>query len=133
MNQPAQNSDFGFALRKILVMMMLRDDKIKLEEIYEIKSVIKQLTGKEATDIEVQEVVDAVSDTDESIEDYLTTTAIQLDKNEKTMLLRAAILLSSSDGEIHDEEMTLLHQFTESFGFSNSELKALIEKTIHPN
>lgn len=131
MAQSPINRDFEYALRKMLVLMMLRDDKVKLEEIYGIKAIVRQLTGKEASDIEVQEIVDALAQDNESLEDYLTDIANKVDINEKTMLVRAAVLLSSSDGDLHDDEMTLLHQFADSFGFSNSELKAIIEKTVN--
>lgn len=129
LNAPNQ-SEFDYALRKILVMMMLRDDSVALEEIYESKSIVRQLTGKEASDIEVQEIVDAINASDETIEDFFTNIAGRMDENEKMILLRAAVILASADGDIHEEEKILLHQCADAFGISNSQLNAIIEKII---
>lgn len=123
-----QPGDFNYALRKLLVLMMLSDGKIRLEEIQEIKTVIRQLTGKEASDLDVQEVVDTIEQGEQSVEDYLLNIAQTTDAQEKQILMRAAVLMSSSDGELSEEEKTMLHRYAEAFGLSNSDLGALIEK-----
>ncbi len=104
------------ALRKTMVAQMAVDEKIHLDEIHRIKHVVKDLTGRELGDDEIQEDFDAVKQQPESAFNYLESVSGILSDSEKESIIRAAMMVSMSDGHVHDEEKSALIKCAESMG-----------------
>ena len=132
-NQAAEKAvaEFHDVTRRVMVHMMLADGKIEDHEVQTITSIYQQLTGQTLTPDDVRaEASDGTVHQD--ICEYLAGIAEHLNDTGRELVIKAAFLVASSDGEIADSEAALLYQLGQALGMSHNHLKAVIDELTEP-
>lgn len=98
------------SILKLMVLIMLADGRIEKEEMETIVKVYKEVTDKEITNEDINEIIKSSESEEISVEDYLKRIKPYLNEHSKELIVKCSFLVSKSDGEIMEEEKILLYE-----------------------
>ncbi len=107
---PAAVVEYQRAMRRILALMVAADGKVRDREIATVRRIFEAVTGKTLTSAEVLEEVHDAGRAPASAARYLARVIGFLNEYGKEQILRAAALVSRSDGELHVREADLVRR-----------------------
>jgi len=130
-NPAAENkafeAEFERAVKRVMVMMMLADGNVESSEVERIREVFEQIASVKLTEADVHAEADKVRAEKVSLDQFLKSVAARLNDNGKEMVVKAAMLVAASDGNLADEELQLLADIARALGMS----KAHFEGVLH--
>ncbi len=102
--------EYQRAMRRILALMVAADGKVRDREIATVRRIFEAVTGKALTAAEVRAEVDEAGRAPTSAARFLARVIGYLNDYGKEQILRAAALVSLSDGELHVREADLVRR-----------------------
>lgn len=105
---PAVMSEYQRVMRRLLALMVVSDGTIAEPEIQMMQEVFEAVSGRSLPRSEVLEEARAAARTPATAARYLAGMVGHLNDYGKEQVLRAAALISRSDGQVHVRERELL-------------------------
>jgi uncharacterized tellurite resistance protein B-like protein len=101
-------SDYQRVMRRLLALMVITDGEIVEREIRTVQDVFEAVSGRSLPRAEVLEEAAEVARTPATAARYLASVVGHLNEYGKEQVLRAAAMVSRSDGRVHARERELL-------------------------
>ena len=120
-------AQFQRAVKRTMVMMMLADGVVDDEEIATIQRLYRSVAGRELSDEQVQEEIEAAQRSRRSLVDQLTELAGGLNDEGEEIVVQAAYYVAMADGEVQDEEVELLESIGNALGMSPAHCRGAID------
>lgn len=114
------------AVRDSLIMIMLADGVIDDREKEQILTIINGFGTNETTTEQLSEHIDRVQKQNSSIQTYLGKVGPMLNEHGKEMVIRCALSVAASDGQIDDSELKLIFEMGTSMQMSASHLRGIL-------
>lgn len=95
-------------LRGLIVRMVVEDGKVELEERAILNRVHEDLLGRRLEEEELDAEIAAAATDPRPAADYARGIAGYLDSDGRALVLRAALRVAASDGELHPAERNLM-------------------------
>jgi uncharacterized tellurite resistance protein B-like protein len=108
---PRVMTEYQHAMLRILALMVAADGTIAEPEIAMVQQIFESVSGIELTRDEVLAEVKTVGREPTTAARYLARVVGYLNEYGKEQILRAAALVSRSDGRLHEDEATLVRRF----------------------
>jgi hypothetical protein len=105
---PVVMSDYQRVMRRLLALMVITDGEIVEREIRTVQDVFEAVSGRSLPRAEVLEEAAEVARTPATAARYLASVVGHLNEYGKEQVLRAAAMVSRSDGRVHARERELL-------------------------
>lgn len=106
--------------RRLMVMMMVVDNHIHPAELETIKEIYQKLTGRKFPEAELPGPGEISFD--ETVEEVISQYKDNLNQAEKEIILLSIFLVGAADNEIREEELDLLRNIADLFGFSTGSM-----------
>ncbi len=107
---PEAVAEYQRAMRRILALMVAADGKVREREIATVRRIFEAVTGKTLTAADVRAEVEEAGRAPTSAARSLARVIGYLNEYGKEQILRAAALVSRSDGELHAREADLVRR-----------------------
>ena len=111
--------NFNPSVLRLMVLMMLADGKIENEEYDSIKHIYLEVTDERVKDKDIQSYIENVEKENVSVDEYLKRITPYLNDYKKTLIIKAAYLISVADGIIHEKEERLLKEIKQALNLDN--------------
>ena len=105
---------FLFVLKRLMIMMMLADQKIQDEEVSAITDIVREVSGQTLTPAQLEEEVLIVQQLDASRELRIQELMSQLNSGEQERLLRYVLRIAHADGVLDSQEEALVSQLQDT-------------------
>jgi tellurite resistance protein len=92
----------------VLILMMLADGVVEEEEVVAIQEVYAKLANEELSRDRIDNEMHRARTDKTSLKDYLAEVASTLNDSGKELVIRAALMVAASDGDIAEEEQAML-------------------------
>ena len=99
---------FSEAIKRVMILMMLADGKIKQEERTAIQDIFHSITGRTLSDADVRKEVLLTRAQEPNMDVFLNRLLGCLNGDGKLLVLQAAYAVAQSDGEFAPRERTFL-------------------------
>ena len=109
-------AEYQRAVARVLALMVAADGTVRDPEIEAVQEVFEAVTGRRLTLEEVTEEVEAAARTPTSVARYLAAVVGFLNEYGREQVLRAAALVSCSDGHVHESERRVLRRLAGVMG-----------------
>ncbi len=119
--------NFNPSILHLMVLMMVADGKIEEEELQSIKQIYSDLTSETVKDKEIQTLIENVSEENVSVEEYLKRITPYLNDYKKTLIIKAAYLVSAADDIIHEKEKKLLEEIRKALKLDNDFFNKVVD------
>ena len=113
------------AMKRIMVMMMMVDEKIEDSEIETIKEIMTSITEDEVTDAEIDEEIKFIREEPDNPESFLKTMFPHMNEQGRELVYKACYYVSISDGELDVSEEKLLKSVAKILQLSNAHIKGI--------
>lgn len=123
---PRVMAEYQRAVARVLALMMAADGVILDPEIEAVQEVFEAVTGRRLTLEDVAEEVDAVGRAPTSVARYLAAVVGFLNEHGREQVLRAAALISCSDGQVHPNERRVLRRLAGVMGLEPTRTDAIL-------
>lgn len=123
-------AEFHKAILKVMVTMMLADEKIEESEKQLISRVYINLAGHPLDEIDLIQEMYQVKNSKLSMQELLKSMTPSLNDYGKEMVIKAAFLTASADGKIDSEEKRLMTELASALEMSPSHLNAVIQEMV---
>ncbi len=107
---PYVRSEYQRALKRILALMVMVDGVIEAPEIETVRRIFRDVAGIELEPEEVEREVHAASRTPTTVARYLARVVGYLNSYGKEQVLKGAVLVSCSDGDLHPREAAIVRR-----------------------
>lgn len=114
------------AIRHSLVKIMLADDVIDDNEKAQVIAVINNFSKIDFSEAQLDDYIKEVKREDQDISTYLKMICPSLNEHGKETIIKCALHVAISDGNIDDTEKELILIMAESLEMSSSHLKGII-------
>ena len=121
-------AEFHAAVKRVMVLMMLADGKIEDQEIETIRVVYEKLASKPLSKEDIEKEVDASKADGRGLRAYLQSVIGSLNDAGKETVVKAAFFVASADGNISEEETTLLSELAAALEMSPAQFKGVIDQ-----
>jgi uncharacterized tellurite resistance protein B-like protein len=121
-------AEFERAVKRVMVMMMLADGNVESSEVERIREVFEQIAGVKLSEADVHAEADKARAEKVSLDQFLQGVAARLNDNGKELVVKAAMLVAASDGNLAEEELKLLTDIARALGMSPSHLKGVLQQ-----
>jgi tellurite resistance protein len=122
----AEEAEFQKAMRRVLVLMMLADGVVEESEIEAIQTILGKLEDRVISRGEVEREISAAKSADMNIEKYCKGMAGYLNDAGREMVVKAAILVASADGNFDDKERDALASIASALNMSRAHFSGII-------
>lgn len=123
-------AEFHLAIKRVMAAMIIADGAVDEKEITMIQEIYKKLTGTDLTKEAVEDEIKNVKSDTQGIAYTLENIASNLNDTGKEMVVRAAFLIATADGEFADEEKKLLAVIGKSLCMSSSHMKGVLSEMM---
>lgn len=100
---------FVLATRDIMIKIVLADDVVENTEVEQTIKAFESITKRNISHQQLLDAIENLKNDNTNIEKYAVSIAPYLNDVGKEMVLRGAISVSKSDGQIQGEELEMLH------------------------
>ncbi|MCA9688361.1 MAG: TerB family tellurite resistance protein [Nannocystaceae bacterium] len=128
--EAAFEAEYYRAIRRTMVLMCLADGLIARSEVNTIAAVYQSLTGATLTREDILHEIALAQEEGAEVEQYLEGIAPQLNDASKEMVIRAAYMVATSDGEFQADEQALLDRVGRALLLDQTELTNLVMKML---
>jgi len=126
--QQAVEALYAVGIKKVMIMMMLADKKIKENEKDLIKKIFKEVSGEELSDEEIEEEITNCKKYPTSMENFLEDSFPYINEQGKQSIVEAAYYISIIDKEYGKEEQDLLKKIAKKLQITSAHLKGIISE-----
>jgi len=119
-------TEFQQIIRRLMAMTMLSDGRVTAEERAMAIDLFRRLTGVTLSDREVRQELRAAEDDGLTVFEYLRDTGGLLNENGRELVLKAAFLISSADGEFHQKELGFIREVGRALHMSPGQIREVI-------
>lgn len=124
----AFEAEFERAVKRVMVMMMLADGNVESSEVDRIREVYEQLANVKLTEADVHAEADKARAEKQSLDQFLQSVAARLNDNGKELVIKAAMLVAASDGNLAEAELKLLAEIARALGMSPAHFKGVLQQ-----
>jgi tellurite resistance protein len=122
----AEEAEFQKAMRRVLVLMMLADGVVDDSEIEAIQSILGKLEDREVSRTEIESEIARAKKESSDIQTYCRGMAGYLNDAGREMVVKAAILVASADGNFDDKERDALAGIATALNMSRAHFSGII-------
>jgi tellurite resistance protein len=119
-------SEFRQAMRRVLALMSLADGHVDDSEIDAIATILGQLEDREVPRAEIEAELERARAARTDIEDYCREMAGYLNDAGREMVIKAAVLVASADGNFDDAERAALAKMAGALNMSRAHFAGVI-------
>lgn len=120
-------AEFHPTMRRIMILMLLADGSIDEVEIEVIKSIYARVSGYALSDEEIREEIEAATQENLKVNEYLKKVTPYLNKNGKARVLESAYYVASADGVLHDDEQALMEEISQALDMESTHYESVID------
>ncbi|MAY74182.1 MAG: hypothetical protein CMJ31_05530 [Phycisphaerae bacterium] len=131
--QDEATNAFGQAVRHVVVAMIAADANIDPAEVARARQIVSNVLGHELDADEVYADATAALDGRIPIDASLRAAAEHVNEHGKEVLVRIAIDIAASDGELEDEEIDLIQRIAVNLGMSPAHLRGILLADPEPD
>jgi uncharacterized tellurite resistance protein B-like protein len=124
-------ANYEEVMQHILIKMMLADGKIEETEKTIVLAIINRFASKEIDMNQFHDLIEKVKSDSKTTVQYLKLIRSSLNEKGKELIIRSAILVSISDGEMAESERKLIMETASILEFSNARTKELIAENLN--
>ncbi len=121
---------FHWAVKRVMVLMMLVDGDVADEEVEAVRELYRQLTNIELSAEDVRLEVSEVEREPQSVATCLAGCAGMLNDEGKEIVVRAAFLVAAADGNYDDREKALIAEIGQALGMSEAHLNGVVASML---
>lgn len=121
-------AEFHKAIRGVMILIMLADDKIDQSEMTAIQSTYNQITGVNLSMVDLMAEKDRIENNFTSIDNFLSQIKPHLNDHGKEMVIRAAFFIAAADGVFQEEEKVMIMEIAQSLEISPSHLRGIMSE-----
>ncbi len=125
-------SEYEKAMRHCMILIMLADGEIDENEMLTVQKIINKFGHNDVTLDELELYVKIVQEKNEDISTYLRKVTPSLNEHGKEIIIKCAISVAASDGNVDDSEIKLIKQMADTMQMSSSHLKGIFSDTMRP-
>jgi len=126
-------SEYEKAMKHSMIMIMLADGEIDDNEMTTVHSIINKFGHNDITIDELENLVEQVERQNEDISTYLKKVAPQLNEHGKEVIVKCALSVAASDGNIDDSELELIYQMADAMEMSKAHVKGILTEFNEKN
>jgi tellurite resistance protein len=127
-DKKAFEAEFERAVKRVMVMMMLADGNVEASEVERIREVYEQLADVKLSEADVHAEADKARAEKLSLDQFLQSVAARLNDQGKELVVKAAMMVAASDGNLADEELKLLTDIGRALGMTPAHLKGVLQQ-----
>lgn len=119
-------AEFETAVKRTLVHMMMVDGRVDPSEVDAIRHIHRGICGRDIQPDEIRSEVVAATHGRSRVQDYLASVSPHLNNHGKEMVIRAACMVATADGVLHDKEREFLLEIARILGVSESHFRGIL-------
>ena len=109
LNDEEMESEYEKALKNVLCLMILADNKVEDQELAMVSEIYSKLTNnKKFTKNQIDKNIDLVKNSKKNVQEYLKKIKPYLNPNHRELVVKAMYFVASSDGHLDKKESKLL-------------------------
>jgi len=116
------------AIRHSMVKIMLADGIIDAQEKVMVRQIINKFGKNDLTEHELDNYIKEVQKTNEDVTTYLKIIGPSLNEHGKEIIIKCALAVAASDGNIDDSEIDLINKMSSAMQMSPSHLRGIISE-----
>jgi len=114
------------AIMHSMVLIMLADGKIDDKEKKQVHKIINKFTRNKLSLNQLDDYIRKVQTENEDVSTYLKKIGTTLNEHGKEIIIKCALSVSASDGEIDESELKVIDKMAKSMEMSSSHLKGIL-------
>jgi len=119
-------SQYEKAMRHSMILMMLADGEIDSGEMEAVHGIINKFGHNDMTYDELEKLVDVIQSENEPVDTYLAQIAGSLNEHGKEIIIKCALAVAASDGNIDPSEIKLIVEMGKAMDMSPSHVKGIM-------
>ena len=119
-------------LKQVMVQVLLADERVDDNEVATVLNVFRQVSGEELSETELRVEIRAAEASPEATLEKLVNLGAMLDDRAKEMIVKAALLVASSDGAIDANERELIQHIAAAIEMSPAHMRGVIAELQEP-
>ena len=120
------------AIRHSMVLIMLADGVIDENEKIQVLAIINQFGKNQLSMTDLERYIEVVQRENEDVTMYLRKVAGSLNEHGKETIIKCAISVAASDGNVDKSELALIAKMAEAMEMSTSHFKGIISESFEP-
>jgi len=125
-------SEYEKAMKHSMVLIMLADGVIDPNEMAIVLKIVNKFGHNDITMPELEQYVNKVQNEKEDISTYLKKVTPALNEHGKEVVIKCALSVAASDGNIDDSEIALIKQMGKTMEMSETHLKGILHEMMTP-
>lgn len=125
-------SEYEKAIKHSMVLIMLADGEIDANEMVMVQKIINKFSHNDITMDELEAYVADVQRQPQNINTYLKGVTPSLNEHGKETVIKCALSVAASDGNIDDSEMKLIQEMAQTMEMSPIHLRGIIQEVLQP-
>lgn len=122
-------SEFKKITKRIIMLTILSDGKVKPVEIREAEELYYEVTGEKLSKMQIISEKEKAINEKLSLEEYLRTSRYLLNESGKEAVILVACGIATCDGEFHNKEMAFIKRCSNALGITEKHLFGILEKS----
>lgn len=122
------DADFAEATRWVVIATIAADGTVHQSEVERAVYIVKRVTGGEISASEVAEEAAAALADRLPIDDALRRIGPRLTDHDRELLVRVAVDIAATDGELAEGEVALVRRIAESLGVTPDDLRGMFAR-----
>lgn len=137
-DNPSTNKDefmsiYQKAIRHSMVMMMLADGEIDQNEKVQVLSIINKFGHNDINMADLDNLIVQIQKENQDVTTYLKKIASSLNEHGKEIIIKCAISVAASDGNVDRSELDMIAKMSQALDMSASHLKGIINEMMEPD
>ena len=120
-------AEFHWAVKRVMVSMMLADGAVEEREVATIRSVYQRLAGQELARSDVDREIDLARSDGRGVIEALKDLSPGLNDPGKELVVKAALYVAAADGNFDEKEKDLVGEIGAALGMTPAHLKGVIQ------
>ena len=125
-------SEYDKAMKHCLVLIMIADDKVDPHEMSIVLNIINKFSHNDINMTELEDYVRDVRRHPQPVGTYLKAVSTSLNNHGKEMIIKSALAVASSDGNINQSEIKVIKHMAITMDMSLTHLKDIFHETMTP-
>jgi uncharacterized tellurite resistance protein B-like protein len=125
-------AEYEKTMKHCMVLIMLADGQIDPNEMSTVLRIINKFGHNDLTLNELEEYVRQVERDQEDVSTYLIRVTPSLNDHGKEIIIKCALAVASSDGNIDKAEFAVIKKMSKTMEMSNSHFKSILHEMMTP-
>ena len=126
-------SEYEKAMKHCMVLIMLADGQIDKNEMIMVQKIVNKFGHNDITLNELEKYVESVQNNPEDLSTYLKKITPLLNEHGKEVVIKCALSVAASDGNIDKSELKLIQEMATIMEMSQSHVKGILHELLTPN